>query len=346
MSTTKKVYKRISARSKLLLTKEEGYDVDFKKNGDCKPEDLVAFANSQGGGTILLGVDEMVGFNGLQKGIIVGCGVSDGDKLSILNKATQCIPHIDIQIITENLNDKPFLRVEIPSSPKKPHCTQKGVYKTRSDRQNTAILPQELLRIYLDSESENFLQRYSKATVEMRNELNQLHHRQLSELQMSTMDTEVNIETAVQTINDLMSELLEHVENSVGMVGDMVNELQSDTEMLKDDVELNHEINHRLKSIDDNTIHVAWKLNAILEHLNIEDPEITVARDNMKVLLGSVKKVFNGFMRGKKLKKEEVAKFLQETYEGASSIIRENYTVDDLVDWYEAIELQVARVRD
>ena len=61
--------------------------------------------------------------------MVIGCDVSDGSKMAIVNKANQCIPHINISIHIENLNAKPFYRIEIPSSKNKPHCTQKGIYK-------------------------------------------------------------------------------------------------------------------------------------------------------------------------------------------------------------------------
>src|SRR5215211_1427174 len=54
-----------------LLTQSEGMQVDFKRDAEAvKPEDIVAFANG-GGGTILIGVDEIRGVNGIQRGKVV-----------------------------------------------------------------------------------------------------------------------------------------------------------------------------------------------------------------------------------------------------------------------------------
>jgi predicted HTH transcriptional regulator len=138
-------YKTLSQKSQLLIKKSEGYDVDFKMNvKGLESEDLVAFANSEGGGTILLGVDEIETSNG-QRGKVCGCDISDNSKLSIINKAEYCAPPIEIKIFTENLSSKPIFRIEIPSSNLKPHCTQKGIYKIRGDGRNVPLLPNDLL---------------------------------------------------------------------------------------------------------------------------------------------------------------------------------------------------------
>lgn len=63
----KNEYKSISQKAKLILAHEEGYDADWKGNvKTLDSEDIVAFANSKDGGSILLGVDEDVDTNGRQ----------------------------------------------------------------------------------------------------------------------------------------------------------------------------------------------------------------------------------------------------------------------------------------
>lgn len=93
-------YKTISDRAKLLLKREEGYDVDWKVNvKGVHSEDIVAFANSKDGGSILIGIDETKDEEGKQKAKIVGCPISDENKMSIKSKASNCIPQINVEII-------------------------------------------------------------------------------------------------------------------------------------------------------------------------------------------------------------------------------------------------------
>ena len=75
----------LSLQARYLLNKEEGNDVDFKRNrSGLKSEDLVAFANSPTGGTILIGVDEEEDATGKQRGKVVGCKIGDGENWRLL----------------------------------------------------------------------------------------------------------------------------------------------------------------------------------------------------------------------------------------------------------------------
>jgi|OM-RGC.v1.005118963 ATP-dependent DNA helicase RecG len=334
----KKKYKRISTRAKILLNQEEGFDVDFKKNTNLSGEDLVAFANSKNGGTILLGVDEKENKDGTQNGLVIGCDVSDGSKMAIVNKANQCIPHINISIHIENLNAKPFYRIEIPSSKNKPHCTQKGIYKTRGDGANKPLLPQELLRIYLDSESDNFLKNYSKATIEMRNELQSQHKNLIQNMWNSTFETQDNIQEAVSGIGTMLDDVHLQIEDSQSDLQSLVDEIKEETSELKQDLEITYDTKYKLKEVDKNIINVAWKLNSILEHLNLEDPEITYERDKYKAMLQYSRSSFEKHLPDKKFTEKEIKKHVQKIYDNANSIIKGNYKIEDLIEWYKGNE--------
>eukprot|EP01155_Anaeramoeba_flamelloides_P029288 Anaeramoba_flamelloidesa849851_7.p2 GENE.a849851_7~~a849851_7.p2 ORF type:complete len:129 (+),score=22.96 a849851_7:54-440(+) len=121
-------YRRLSRRTKYLLSLPEGLNVDFKREVQAvKSSDLVAFANTPQGGTLLIGIDEYTSDNGVQRGRVVGCDVDDKARLTLVNKSTGCIPNVEVQIFTENLAaSTPILRVEIPSGLHKPYCTQRG----------------------------------------------------------------------------------------------------------------------------------------------------------------------------------------------------------------------------
>jgi ATP-dependent DNA helicase RecG len=164
--TKTREFKRITTRSKGLLTKQEGLDVDFKSDlKGLHPEDLIAFANSPEGGAILIGVEEVRMDDGRQRGKVVGCPVGDGERLLIHNKAEDCIPPVEVMIFIENAaTETPFFRVEIPSSSHKPHCTRRGTYKIRGDGRSKALLPNRLLAIFMAAEGEEFIRRFTEAT--------------------------------------------------------------------------------------------------------------------------------------------------------------------------------------
>jgi hypothetical protein len=76
--TESREFQNISQRAALRLSREEGFDVDLKRSlSGLESDDLVSFANSKNGGTILIGVDEAEDDKGRQKAVVVGCQVGD-----------------------------------------------------------------------------------------------------------------------------------------------------------------------------------------------------------------------------------------------------------------------------
>lgn len=171
------IKKRINNLNRLtreLLAEGESGRSDFKRSPDgISADDLVAFANSEGGGHILAGVDEQMVANA-QVGVVRGCDVSDAAILQVLNKAVSCIPPVSIDIYIENLEDKPILRIEVPPSQTKPHCTPKGIYCRRDGARNRPLHPSELLRLFLDSEASAFAARFEVAADRITEELGNL----------------------------------------------------------------------------------------------------------------------------------------------------------------------------
>ena len=170
-------YKRIRSETKRLLEGQEGRQVDFKAaHQGVDAEDLVAFANA-GGGTILVGVKEVETPEGLQRGQVVGCRISDDIKLVFVNKAASCRPPVEIEITIENLRDKPIYRIDIPEGMRKPYCTEKGTYKMRSDGRNLAIDPDMMATLILEREREQFVARFSAAADHVIDSLGQMEER-------------------------------------------------------------------------------------------------------------------------------------------------------------------------
>lgn len=157
----------LSERASRMLSSMESFDIEFKRSVNAlEMVDLVAFANSPTGGTILLGVEETQ-VNGLQRGKVVGCAVDDVERNKIINKAASCIPPVKVDVFIETKDGLDFFRVEVPSGVNKPYCTAGGMYKIRGDGQNLTLGPNSLLNILLVREGNQFVSKYQDATVDL-----------------------------------------------------------------------------------------------------------------------------------------------------------------------------------
>lgn len=207
----KDVYMSISRKTKALLNRQEGLDVDFKMTvKGLESTDLVAFANSERGGTILLGVGEAEGEHSIQKGRIIGCPVGDKERLYILSKAESCVPPVELNIIIENYARKPFYRIEIPSGKDKPYCTAAGTYKIRGDGRTNTLLPGRLLSLFVEKQSEIFFQRFREATKELGKSMqgsNSVFQEEMQEVFKKIMNMEYYVENRLDNI-------LEGIENA------------------------------------------------------------------------------------------------------------------------------------
>ena len=207
----KDVYMSVSRKTKALLNRQEGLDVDFKMTvKGLESTDLVAFANSERGGTILLGVGEAEGEHSIQKGRIIGCPVGDKERLYILSKAESCVPPVDLNLIIENFARKPFYRIEIPSGKDKPYCTAAGTYKIRGDGRTNTLLPGRLLSLFVEKQSEIFFQRFREATKELGKTMqstNTVFQGEMQEVFSKIMNIEYFVERRLDNI-------LEGVENA------------------------------------------------------------------------------------------------------------------------------------
>jgi hypothetical protein len=215
------IRKRIKNLSKLtreLLAEGESVRSDFKRLPDgISADDLVAFANSEIGGSILAGVDGQV-VDKTQIGLVRGCDVSDATVLQVLNKAVSCIPPVSIDVYIENLDDKPILRVEVPPSQTKPHCTPKGVYCRRDGARNRPLHPSELLRLFLDSEASAFAARFEVAAERITSDLSKL---------------EVSLDSSIKSMSDQLGwadSQLDDTESTLSTIQGLVAKLTTDTD--------------------------------------------------------------------------------------------------------------------
>lgn len=279
----KNEYKTLSSRVKLLLNREEDYDVDWKQSiNGLDSQDIVAFANSKKGGSILIGVAERVDKNGKQIAEIVGCKCSDLSKMNIKNKALNCIPPIEITIVKENTNEMPFYRIEIPSGTNKPYCTQKGIYKIREDGHNKGITPNELLRMFMDLESDKFLKRFKKAAAEI--EYNISNVSDDIEQALGHLEDILPQVEAIEELSYIPDEILGYVEKVYSEVGD-----------------INATVNWNEK-----------RIVMLLNHFNIEDPKIA----NLKQMF---KSSLNDYIEdGRDITSPEFLKRMEKIYFGAT----------------------------
>lgn len=209
--------KNLSSLTRELLAEGESVRSDFKRLPDgISTDDLVAFANSETGGNILAGIDEHI-VERAQVGIVRGCEVGDATVLQILNKAVSCIPPVSINVYIENLDDKPILRVEVPPSQTKPHCTPKGVYCRRDGARNRPLHPSELLRLFLDSEASAFAARFEVAAERITGDLS---------------DLEASLESSIKNMADQLGWAeyqLGDTESTLSTIQGLVTRLTTDT---------------------------------------------------------------------------------------------------------------------
>lgn len=273
----------MSEKVKLLLAREEGYDVDWKSNvKGLNSEDIVAFANSKDGGSILIGVDEELDRNGRQIPTIVGCKLSDENKMTIMSKALQCRPPIEIEIIKENTIKKSFYRIEIPSGSHKPYCTQKGVYKIRDDGLNKAITPNKLLSIFIEMESDEFLKRFKQAAKEIEDNISDVS----GDIKLALFNLEGILPQidALEELNYIPDEILGYVTN-----------IDSEVEDINSTVKWNEE-----------------RIIRLLNHFNIEDPKITELKNFYK---NSLKRYVKS---GEDINNKKFLESMEKTYYGVT----------------------------
>ena len=174
-----------------LLSRSEGLEVDFKRDAESiKQDDLVAFANS-GGGTILAGVDEVKGKNGVQKGKVVGCDVSDRERNKIVSRANGCRPVIAVKVSVETQGKYSIFRIDIPKGGL--HCTSNGTYKIRRDGQTDIIDPSAMAHIIVELERKKIVE-YLRSAVR-------------PEMEDVQSEIEDKYDEAIAEIEDLRSQL-------------------------------------------------------------------------------------------------------------------------------------------
>lgn len=279
-------FRTITKRARELLSRQEGLDSDFKRSMQgLTSEDLVAFANSPGGGAILIGVNEVRDENGQQRGQVIGCDVSDSQRLIIHNKAEDCVPPVEVQIFIENAADRPFFRVEIPSGAHKPYCTKGGTYKTRGEGRTKALLPNRLLALVMAEEGEEFIRRFSEATRTLETRLELLDRN----LMQNLFDLSSNIGDLGQEMTGRIRDMSEEAQMALRElfgVAENAASLSDDAMMRSDEAAsgVDHLI-EEVKEIRREQNEMQRRILRALEKLGAEDPIVEAEREYARSLL-------------------------------------------------------------
>ena len=193
---------------------------------------LVAFANTEAGGSILIGVKETTGRNGKQIGVPIGIAVSDNAKLIIVNRALSCVPPLKVKIIVENINSKPFFRVDISGGAQKPYSTDGGVYKIREDARKKPLHQDALLHFFLEREAKNFRQRFSDATSSIERKLSNTLQ-QITQLEESITDKIDEMSWEIGLADGRTEDAVSTIDVVESLVASLTNETKNQNQRLR-----------------------------------------------------------------------------------------------------------------
>jgi hypothetical protein len=337
-------FKTIRQKTEKLLSQSEGSDVDFKEEiGGIEPDDLIAFANSPDGGFLLIGVSETEDEQGQQRGEVVGCDISDSGKQRIIGQARSCTPTVPLDIYVENTNGTPFLRIDIPQGPDRPYCTDSGKYRIREDGRNRALHPPELLNLFVQEQADRFRERFESAASGLEAEIESLRVRLEDRIEKFLAEIQSQL-GEVQLISSRISDLEHEMSNTLQDIFSHAEEAQEMSEsanLWAEDAHLSAEQaasnTEEVPEISQNVMHLAWKLNALLDHFDIEDPEIT--RERNKVRMGA-KNIVKLGIRNRKMDEDGLRKVYQDLKEDIENDLdlhrpfEEYVPFEDVLEWY------------
>lgn len=257
-------YKGLTKLTRNLLASGENQNVDYKENvNGLQPEDIIAFANTDAGGHILLGVKEHQDTSGQMCGSLQGHNISDGTILKIKNKAETCIPPVPLAISIENLDSKPIIRISIKSGMFKPYCTKKGTYKIRGDSRNEALYPDQLLAMFMQREEQKFLNRFSSATLSLERNL------------LKTLKTVSNLEDA---IDHKLDEIMWDLSTTESEAADASTKMDQVIALSAENMKQLRTENLRSKEQSD-------RLKAVMKTLDTHDPSTSTFSSMVKAYL-------------------------------------------------------------
>jgi hypothetical protein len=122
-----------------LLSGEEQRLVAFKPSAAAlEAEDLVALANTEDGGTIVLGLEPAPKRRRKAEPTVVGCSLTVATRKAIASLAQACVPPVEVTVSEAVHQRKKLVRIDVAKSDARPHCTASGTYVVRD---GDAIVP-------------------------------------------------------------------------------------------------------------------------------------------------------------------------------------------------------------
>lgn len=286
----KEEFKTLTKRTKAMLDREEDCDLEFKQSVKLLDDsDIAAFANSEKGGTILIGVREKQVGKGRRIGKIIGCPIGDTERRKILEKAERCIPPVDIKVFVENTKYMPIFRVKIESGNNKPYATAGGVYKVRGKGRNYALVPRRLLALFLENESNSFFDKFKVAAEDL--------EQKLKIISGKTDELMSNFESSSDRIESSLDDIFNKAEDATSLSGDAMgfsDETLGIVRETEDDIKMIPSLYSRL--------------DALLKYFDIESPELTQRKN---VIKDFIKAMIRSPLRGFKSDKKSILKLLK-----------------------------------
>jgi len=293
-----------------VIPSAEGKDVEFKLTPkSVGTEDLVAFANSRDGGVIFVGVREDRTKGHFDDDDIVGCDCRDQSKLTILNKAQDCVPPVAVDVSVETNGHVNYLRVDIPSSWSKPHCTGKGTYTIRGDGRTNPLDPLQLLEVFVTRESDVFLSRFAEATGSLET--------RLDDMGKSLVEQYASVADQVALFQERLEDSLDHIGENSEDAANRSDEASGTVDVVSDQV----------GTMADDLMRLGWSLGSLDDKVDrlacalLDEPGlIKVMTPDVQRSIAYLRRNYTKSRKLPKTVRAEIVTDLQEQYGGISAV--------------------------
>lgn len=145
----------------IALGEDSSRQFKLKLNNESQiAQEMCAMSNSKGG-IVYIGIED-------KKGTIVGLESSEIAAYNqyISNAASQAVnPPVYPQTAIVEIEGKKVLMIEVPNGPTKPYCVNDGVYWVKSGSDKRKASPQELARLFADSNQFNIDELPTSASI-------------------------------------------------------------------------------------------------------------------------------------------------------------------------------------
>lgn len=268
-----KLEKRIdSLKIEILkqIKKGESVTCDFKTNENIEQEDIISFANANGG-KIVLGVKENKKDNKFE---VVGIVFDDKVRCSLSSKIDGCSPKIKYQIEDILIENKTVVVITIDEGIEKPYMTSGGTFKVRVGTSNRPISQTELSDMVIKREIEQFTGHYNKIKEEIKVDLEDIKGK-FDEVKLET-------EERMSQIDNFFDSISRNMETTETNINDENETIKSNIDDLSDTIFQNHiKIFNKIETIEWSSIATEKMISSLFLQLNLENPYNKFLYDNI-----------------------------------------------------------------